>query len=129
VLGPLEVRVDGAPVAIGSSRLQVILACMLLQPGQVVQAGRVDTLLSRISRSPRERCRKEGSGNRSRWPTNRCVSSRSARARNASSSRLRTNVSGPCSTAVPSTPAANSGSRSPRASGITRSASRHRTTA
>lgn len=40
VLGPLEVRVAGEPVVIGSSRQQIILALMLLEPGRVVQAER-----------------------------------------------------------------------------------------
>lgn len=45
VLGPLEVRVNGVPVPVGSSRQQIILACMLLERGHVVQADRfIDAL-------------------------------------------------------------------------------------
>ncbi|MFC7341182.1 AfsR/SARP family transcriptional regulator [Saccharopolyspora griseoalba] len=45
LLGPLEVLVDGAPVEVGRSPVRALLACLLLEPGQVVPMDRlIDTL-------------------------------------------------------------------------------------
>lgn len=45
VLGPLEVRRDGRAVDISAPKLRIILASMLLQPGEVVP---VETLIDRL---------------------------------------------------------------------------------
>lgn len=45
VLGPLEVLVDGVPQALGSASVRGVLACLLLEPNQVVSVDRlVDAL-------------------------------------------------------------------------------------
>lgn len=45
LLGPLEVLVDGAPAEVGRSPVRALLACLLLEPNQVVPMDRlVDTL-------------------------------------------------------------------------------------
>ena len=45
VLGPLEVQLDGRPVAVGGGRLRALLACLALESGRPVSTGRlVDAL-------------------------------------------------------------------------------------
>ncbi len=45
VLGPLEVQLDGRPVAVGGGRLRALLACLALEAGRPVSTGRlVDAL-------------------------------------------------------------------------------------
>ncbi|MCI2422790.1 tetratricopeptide repeat protein [Saccharopolyspora sp. K220] len=45
LLGPLEVRVDGTPRPLGSTPVRALLACLLLEPNQVVSMDRlIDTL-------------------------------------------------------------------------------------
>ncbi|WP_460956646.1 AfsR/SARP family transcriptional regulator [Parasphingorhabdus pacifica] len=45
MLGPLEVLVDGAPQPLGSASTRSVLACLLLEPNQVVSMDRlIDTL-------------------------------------------------------------------------------------
>lgn len=45
VLGPLEVLHDGVPIPLGSSNIRRVLACLLLEPNQVVSMERmIDTL-------------------------------------------------------------------------------------
>lgn len=45
VLGPLEVRVAGAPVTIGGARQQTLLAALLLEAGRVVSTERLTTAI------------------------------------------------------------------------------------
>ncbi|MFR9728538.1 BTAD domain-containing putative transcriptional regulator [Saccharopolyspora sp. MS10] len=45
VLGPLEVRLDGAPLRLGSAAVRGAFACLLLEPNQLVSIDRlIDTL-------------------------------------------------------------------------------------
>jgi len=41
MLGPLEVRLDGEPVQLGSTAVRTLLACLLLEPNQVVPTDRI----------------------------------------------------------------------------------------
>ena len=45
ILGPLEVRVGGQPLALGGSRLRNLVAALLLAEGEVVSAGRLVDIL------------------------------------------------------------------------------------
>ncbi|MDI2030702.1 BTAD domain-containing putative transcriptional regulator [Saccharopolyspora sp. TS4A08] len=45
LLGPLEVRLDGVPLEVGRTPVRALLACLLLEPNQVVPMDRlIDTL-------------------------------------------------------------------------------------
>lgn len=41
VLGPLEMRVDGAPIALGGAKQRAVLAALLLRAGEIVSVERL----------------------------------------------------------------------------------------
>lgn len=59
LLGPLQVLVDGAPVALGGAAERALLARLALQAGRVVPAEHlIDSLWARTCPpTPRTRCR------------------------------------------------------------------------
>ncbi|KAB2379935.1 hypothetical protein [Actinomadura montaniterrae] len=62
ILGPLEVRADGAPVEVGGARLRALLTLLALDPGALLPAERIidalweDAVLHPLTAPARIRC-------------------------------------------------------------------------
>ena len=81
ILGPLEVRLEGAPVAVGGRRQRALLALLLLRPNEVVSADSLAAgLWGESRRRPRPircRCSSPTYARRSGWLGRTAGSSRS----------------------------------------------------